>query len=83
MGGLNDMKKNREAEALNQKRIATETGLNQMKKEKAPSLWEKIKSGAGKFWNFFGKPIKSLVGLIPGVGSTIQKGIEMGEKYIP
>ena len=47
------------------------------------STWDKIKSGFSKFWSFASKPIKALVNMIPGVGGTISKGIELAEKYVP
>ncbi|CAL6039001.1 Hypothetical_protein [Hexamita inflata] len=72
---MNSIKNFREQRQLNQKPQVSDVTMNQVKKK--PNLWQKIKNGASKFWQFAKRPVQGLISMIPSVGPLINQGIDL------
>ncbi|CAL6048755.1 Hypothetical_protein [Hexamita inflata] len=68
---MNSIKNFREQRQLNEKPKTDDVTMNQAKKK--PNLWQKIKNGASKFWQFARKPIQGLISMVPAVGGLINQ----------
>ena len=63
----------------NERRRVSPTGTANSNKK--VGFWKKIGRGIGKVWNFVGKPVKSLVNMIPMVGPALTGGISALENH--
>ncbi|CAL6008984.1 Hypothetical_protein [Hexamita inflata] len=79
---LNSIKYFREQRQLNEKPKVSDITINQVKKK--TGIWNKVKNGLGKFWQFARKPVQGLISMVPGFGGLINQGIDMisGDKKL-